>query len=260
MEIRPVCGGGSRRLKMSMSASSRGMLSALLAMLIAVPVYAQTERAPLKVFVTTTAQIPVDKNALKSEIEKFKALDAQLKAQYGKDVKKWPSDKQAMIKDAGNDFNLAQSRLTYASVKIKDIEGSAQDVKENIGGKGILSRKKQFLEVAESREKADLVVEIVGRQGTPAFMRGDRFICFDIVAGPNIDSAALSKIPLEWPASNFSQRCWLVHWYTPEAPFLRLEVKDVERWYDVANWLTEVVNDLAKNYYDLFKPAAGKLG
>jgi hypothetical protein len=254
MGIRRECKRDGGCLKKSLLASSCWLLLAPLANLVAVPVYAQTERSPLKVFVTTAPQVAVDKKALESEIQNFKALEAQLRAQYGKDVKNWPADKQAMISDAANRYNLAQSRLTYANVKIKDIEGSAKDVKENIGGKGILSRKKKFLELAESREEADLVVEIVGRQGAPAFMRGDRFICFDIITGPNLDAATLGKIPLEWPASKYSDRCWRVHWYQPDAPFLRLEVKDVERWYDVADWLTEVVKNLAETYYDVFKP------
>jgi hypothetical protein len=262
MEIRQERGRPDRRLKVSGLASRRWILFGLLAVLVAVPVYAQTEKAPLKVFVTTAAQIPVDKNALKAEIrtleKALKELDTQLGAQYGNEFKQWPADKQALKLDAGNAFNYAQSRLTYADVKMKDIENSVKDVKENITGKGILSRKKKFLELVESREETDLVVEIVGRHGAPAFMRGDRIICFNIIAGPKIDAAALGKIPLEWPRTKYSKRCWLVHWYKPEEPFLRLEVTDVERWYDVADWLTEVVNNFVETYYDLLKPAADK--
>ena len=127
---------------------------------------------------------------------------------------------------------------------------------ENVAGKGMLSRKKKYIKVVQSKDQADLVVEIVGRVGGLSFLRGDKSICFNLAAGPKVKASVLEKIPKEWPAKNFESRCWRSHSYKPEEPYLQLFISDRERWYDVADWLTEVVDNLAKEYHDLLKPGS----
>jgi hypothetical protein len=208
--------------------------------------------------VTAAAQISTDKNELEANIqtaeETFKKIDSEFKAQLGKKFEDWPIDKKNEFLDAGYTVTYAQLQLILADSKKKHVDKIIEDVKKNFAGKGIMSRKKKFVEVVESREQADLIVEILGRFGGPGFLRGNKNICFNLVAGPNIDASVLGKIPREWPSSNYKDSCMRYHDYRPEEPFMQLMVSHSERWYDVADRISDVVDNLVKEYYALLKP------
>lgn len=54
---------------------------------------------------------------------------------------------------------------------------------------------------------------------------------------------------------SFDDHVWTLHWPKPGEPYFRFEATDTERWQDVARYGVATVEELAKAYYGVLKPA-----
>jgi hypothetical protein len=220
-------------------------------------------RGPVKVFVTAKAAPgPVTADELKAREEKANAafrrledLEKEIKSQYKGDQSKWPAEKLAAYYDALYENNTAWTQYWFAAPDEKSKSESADDVRGALGAGWV--QKKGWLVLADARDNADLVLEVVGRYGQVKWLRGGKSLACDLLPG-QIGIDRLSKIPVSWPFTFGSAGFTNLrgeHWFKPDAPFFRFGVSDPERWRDVAGKVPWVLNDFIKENYEVLKPA-----
>lgn len=215
-------------------------------------------RGPLSVFVQARPD-ETERSASEKELLRTKAdaagksvdqLHKDLKKQFGKDAKKWPEEKVRGYYEARDALGVAWSESYYYARPAAEKTDSVEDFRKHLAK----DRKNKYVTLASSREDADLVVEVMGRKGMAKFIRGSKYLGFDVLPG-RIRADALVNLPRErltpWWADHFST----LHWPRTAEPFFRFEVNDAERWQDVAEYGVLVVEEVAKAYYDALKPA-----
>lgn len=215
-------------------------------------------RGPLTVFVqprpdeAEPSQEQKAARKAKSE-EASKAYDQvfnNLKKQFGKDRAKWPEDKRTEYYNALDASGVAWSEHYYYARPAKEKADSVTDLTKSLGK----SRKEAYVVLAERREDADLLVEILGRKGQAKFVVGAKYLGFDILPG-KLPVERLLKLPRQAFKPWFDDRLLTLHWPKPGELYLRFEVSDQERWQDVAAFVGRTADELAKAYYDTLKPA-----
>ncbi len=216
-------------------------------------------RGPVKIFVLAIPPAPIDKSAVDALRKKADALDESfdaslkaLKKQHGKDVKKWPDAVRVEFHKTLLERNQAFAASGYANSKQNDLEDSVENIVNSFGGKG-LARKKEQVEVVDSRDEAQLVLEVVGRIGGPKFMRSPKYMTVVVRPGPKLPANSLEK--LSWFWDDELPDVAPIHHPTPEEPWLQFQSWSMERWRDVANGISWVVNYVAKENYEILVPA-----
>jgi hypothetical protein len=124
---------------------------------------------------------------------------------------------------------------------------------DSFGGKG-LARKKEQIEVVESKDDAHLVLEVVGRTGGSKLIRSPKYMSVIVRPGPKLPSGALTKLPWFWDDQEGDVAP--IHHPTAAEPWLQFQSWSMERWRDVANGISAVVNRLAREHYDVLVPAS----
>ena len=197
----------------------------VVALCLAVPPAAQagSPATPLKVYVTAAeveARKDVDeatKNALKVKREQAretrKALEKQLKDQYGKKRESWPPEKDEELYQAEEAEALAEADYEYRRIDPKGLSDSVKDVTESIQGKGTASRKDSVV-LASSAADADLVLEVAARRSgktLPTQLRPDRcFLLFNVAPGGKLDAANFQKVPASYRPKRFGMWVWKI--------------------------------------------------
>lgn len=176
--------------------------------------------------------------------DELKALEKDVKQQFGKKREQWPADKRAAVEKAEEKSAQALLKLRYLDADPAGARNSVEDVRESLAGKGTAGVKEHVQDVAKP-EEADLVVEILGRRsqkGAPepglTAALDDYFVWMRISAGGRTDSARLGQVPLTWPGT-----ARLVHSWTDAEPYWELEVTREGRWANVGNEVSRVLNN-----------------
>jgi hypothetical protein len=191
---------------------------------------------PLKVYVTAAqveARKDVDdatKNALKAKRDEArearKALEKQLKDQYGKKRETWPAEKEDELYAAEEAEALAEADFEYRKIDPKGLSDSVKDVTESIQGKGMAAHKDR-VELVQSAADADLVLEVAARRSgktLPTQLRPDRcFIMFNVAPGGKLNAAAFSRVPANYRPKRFGMYVWKLASPRSERPAFTFE-------------------------------------
>lgn len=195
-----------------------------------------------------------EKKALQQELRvladaargELKALEKDVKQQFGKKREQWPADKRGAVEKAEEKSAQALLKLQYLDSDPAGARDSVQDIRESLVGKGTAGVKEHVRDVAKP-EEADLVVEILGRRsvkGAPEpgliAVLDDYYVWLRISAGGRTDPARLGQVPLMWPGT-----ARLVHSWTDDAPYWELEVMREGRWANVGNEVSRILNNFA---------------
>jgi hypothetical protein len=177
---------------------------------------------PLSVFITEAKVEPrpeVDdatKNALKKKREEAKnarkALEKDLKAQFGKKRETWPDEKDQELYVLEEAEALAEVDYEYRKIDPKAIGDAVEDVARAVEGKGLQAAKKDHVKLATSPADADVVVEVVARRAQKslgAVMPSDCWLLFTIGAGERT-STQFGKIPATYRVRKFMLPAWKV--------------------------------------------------
>ncbi len=207
---------------------------------------------PLDVFVTARqgVQPPADeqKKALRKEARsKAKeanktrsTLEKDLRKQHGKDASAWPAEAADAFLKATNTWGESFYQAEYLDADQKDVDDSAGDIKRAIAGKGMLTRAKDLVHEVAGAADADLVAEVVSRRSwksTPFQVKPDwYYLCLKLSAGGRVDAAKFGAIGYRWPGN-----VAILHFPTASEPFWMLEPADKERWYDLANYCSQLL-------------------
>jgi uncharacterized protein (DUF1330 family) len=214
-------------------------------------------RGPLKVHVVAKPPAPIDKGdekAIRARAEELeKGLDEDVKAwkkAHGKDARKWADDPRLEYEKRLLEMNQLWASVAYDDSKPKELEDSVENIVNSFGGKG-LARKKHHIEVVGSADEAHLVLEVVGRTGGAKFVRSPKYMNVVLRGGALLPKGALEKLPWFWDDEIDVAP---IHAATPEEPYIQFQSWSMERWRDVANGTSWVVNYLAKEHYDQLVP------
>jgi uncharacterized protein (DUF1330 family) len=217
-------------------------------------------RGPLKVYVVAVAPAAMDKAQVEAQRKKADELDKafearlkELRKAHGKDVRKWPQDVRLEFHKQLLERNQAFAGPAYASTSAKDLEDSVENIVDSFGGKG-LARKKEQVEVVDSKDDAHLVLEVVGRTGGSKLVRSPKYMTVIVRPGPKLSRGALERLPWFWDDQEGDVAP--IHHPTPTEPWLQFQSWSMERWRDVANGISAVVNRLAREHYDVLVPAS----
>jgi hypothetical protein len=217
-------------------------------------------RGPLKVYVVAVAPAPMDKAQIEAQRKKADELDKafearlkELRKAHGKDLKKWPEDVRIEFHKQLLERNQAFAVPAYAGTSAKDLEDSVENVVDSFGGKG-LARKKEQIEVVDSKDDAHLVLEVVGRTGGPKLIRSPKYMSVIVRPGPKLGAGAITKLPWFWDDQEGDVAP--IHHPTAAEPWLQFQSWSTERWRDVANGISAVINRLAREHYDTLVPAS----
>ena len=223
----------------------------------------QPTRGPVTVFVTAKkAPKPPSPQELRAMKEKADRLEKQFdemekadRKQFGKKQEKWPPETRAAYYQALDTLGLAMTDVWFASPSERDKADSVEDVARALGRDKVPPKGGDaWVAYAATRKEADLVVEIIGRYGEVKFLVGAKVIGFEIIPG-RIGAKALARVPREWAAKPTWMHLYTYHWLSAREPFFRFAVSDTERWRDVANKVRTATELLAKDNYELLKPA-----
>jgi hypothetical protein len=190
---------------------------------------AAESQTPLKVYVTAAqveARKDVDdatKKALKAKRDEArearKALEKQLKGQFGKKREAWPPEKDEELYLAEEAEALAEADFEYRKIDPKGLADSVKDVTESIQGKGIAGRKDRVV-LASSAADADLVLEVAARRSgksLPTQLRPDRcFLLFNVAPGGHLKAESFAKVPANYRPKRFGMWVWKIASPKPE--------------------------------------------
>jgi hypothetical protein len=217
-------------------------------------------RGPLRIHVVAVAPPPKDKAQVEAqrkradELDKaFEARSKELRKAHGKDVKKWPEDVRLAFHKQLLERNQAFAGPAYADTSAKDLQDSVENIVDSFGGKG-LARKKEQIEVVDSKDDAQLVLEVVGRTGGSKLVRSPKYMTVIVRPGPKLAPGALEKLPWFWDDQEGDVAP--IHHPTAAEPWLQFQSWSMERWRDVANGISAVINRLARENYDTLVPAS----
>ena len=214
-------------------------------------------RGPVKVYVAANPPQAIDKGDEKAIREKADALNRSFqqdvkawKKTHGKDVRSWPDVPRVEYERRLLEGNQLWASVAFDDSKAEDLEDSVENLVKSFGGKG-LARKKEHVEVVDSAADAHLVLEVVGRTGGAKFMRSPKYMNVVLKPGGLLPPGALEKLPWFWDEDIDVAP---IHVATAQEPYVQFQSWSMERWRDVANGTSWVVNHLAKQHYDLLVP------
>jgi len=209
-----------------------GRLGLCVALGLAVPALSAE---PLAVAVTAaqvTERKDVDdatKKELKARKEKArdarKALEKQIKDQYGKKRETWPEQKEAELETAEEAEALASAAYEYLKVKPKELKDSVKDINKEFDG----MVKRGAVTLVASEKEADVVLQVEGRRGEktlPTYFKPDRcYVLFSLGAGGKTGAAKrFKKVPAGWRPRKVSS--YKVQAPKPERPVFVFESKN----------------------------------
>lgn len=176
-------------------------------------------------------------------------LETGLKKTYGKKEANWPADKRTEYEGASEQYAEAVYLLKYREVTQQDIDASVEDLKTALTGKA-LPREGTVVRLIDSPEEAHLFIEVLGRRSEDMSLK---YVCLKLSAGRKLDPGNLAKIEVTWPADRAPRRYTLVHRYSAEEPFWKLEVVASGfplPWRQPAGEASRVINDFSNQNYD----------
>ena len=149
-------------------------------------------------------------------------LQESLKKQYGKNVEKWPEDKQDEFEKARDAFLEAQIDWFYsAGLKQKELDDSVREVSEALG--------KKTVRVATAPADADFEVQVVGRAkvetdelASAIAKNSAAELVLRVTPGGRIDAPKLAKSNAVWTAkkSRWNHADTItVHQFSADAPY-----------------------------------------
>ena len=193
------------------------------------------------------------KDAAEAADKARKETEKKLKDQFGKKREQWPAEQQDTLINAEEEAYKAAAAYHYLKLDPKAISDSTEDIKKKLAGKGMLSAQKKHVMQVASAEEADLVVEVVGRRSSktlPTYLRADNYwVCFSIAAGGKLDAGRLAGIPRNWRKPKWTSQAWKLHSYTAEEPYWKFEAYHSERWSDVADVASQLIDDFVEDHY-----------
>lgn len=193
------------------------------------------------------------KSAAEAADKARKELEKKLKDQLGKKREQWPAEQQDQLINAEEEAYKAAAAYHYLKLDPKAINDSSEDIKKKLAGKGMMSAQKKHVVQVASPEEADLVVEVVGRRSSktlPTYLRPDNYwVCFTIAAGGKLDPARLGSIPRNWRKQKWTSTAWKLHSYSAEEPYWTFEAYHSERWSDVADVASQLIDDFVEDHY-----------
>jgi len=142
------------------------------------------------------------KKALKEKrreaTEARKALEKQLKDQYGKKRESWPPEKEEELYALEEAEALARADHEYRKIDPKQVVDSVNDIRKSIEGKGTAGRKERVT-LAGSEKEADLVMEVLARRAEKVlptdFKPSWCYVFFSIGPGGRTPPEQFGKVP-----------------------------------------------------------------
>lgn len=225
-------------------------------------------QVPLSVHVTASTEVPKVDSANRKSVEKAleekiraahearKAAEKEIKAQHGKKKESWPAEQQEAFQALDDGVAQAEAALAYLYLDPKGLADSAQDIRESLAGKGLVSVK-EYAKHVDDPQQADIVVEVVGRRSSKSrydLIRDDQYyVAFKIKGGPNFDASRLAKVPAKYTGSGFGHRSVKLHTWSADEPWITLEAFQNARWANVGNAAAAILNDFMKDNYVALK-------
>jgi hypothetical protein len=205
--------------------------------LVGLALAADAPQATLKVFVgpaEVQERKDVDdatKQALKEKKKAAedarRALEKQLKDQFGKKREAWPPEKDNELYALEEAEALASADYDYRKVDLKAIADGVKDLRRALEGKGLQAGHKDHVVLAPDASAADLVVEVAGRRSgktLPTQIKPDRcYLLFTIAPGAGLDAARFGAVPGDWRPRKFMLQAWSVARPTAERPAFTFE-------------------------------------
>jgi hypothetical protein len=229
-------------------------------------------RGPVTVFIgVRAAEPPASPEELTLRRDKAKAAGAaldELRAahlqKFGKNLDSWPPEATQALDQAFYKLRVASQRIWFAKVSDQDLADSTKDLQADVANRA----KKGWMKVVETRDDADVIVEVVGRStevriagdllfSKASILGGNRITTYEVLPG-RIGMSILTQIPFQWPYRSTDRRSTEVtadHWFTNAEPFFRFTVGDNQRWSFVSYKGAMVLDGFARDNYAILKPA-----
>jgi hypothetical protein len=214
---------------------------------------------PLRIFFTAAPAPPpvadAKAHAKKLQAETDAAWDEydrffkDMKKKHGKDREKWSAEAKEETQLVYEKYVVKALEHLLFVIKPKDLEDSIRDIKNSVVGKGFAGVKEN-IEIAESAQDADLVLEAVGRYGASKLVVGPKHFVFRFGVGGRLKPAALTAIPRDWPRPTWWEdvSCSQYHYYRESEPYVVFKAVDDQRWRDVMNTASACINDLLTDH------------
>ena len=240
-------------------------VAALALLTASTEVQAQTAARGMTVFVTA-APMPdtrMDEEARKAQSAKVQAaiqarkdLEKTLKAQHGGSRGKWPKEAQDAYTEAEEAVADANAEWVYRRHQEK-LADSVDDIKRAVAGTGVGA--KENVLIVQSRDDAQLVVEVTGRRSgktglalagpTKADKDDEFWIVFVIKAGPKLSADRFAAVPHDYRLRRVRYNVERLAAAGPESPQWRFEAYNVQSWFHAGNAVAILIEDfIAKNY------------
>ena len=209
---------------------------------------------PIKVFVTRVeAPAPskpteVDRQAASAAYDVAdkarKALEKELKTQYGGKRDKWPADAQVRLADAEEARDRANASWEYRADAEPLGKFWANDVDLALTRSGKTGRKEHITSVA-SKDDAQLVVTLTGVRNPSAVINAadDRCLMFVLARGPKLSPEQFARVaPTYRPTRAKAKR---LEGPADTSPFWRFEGCGLHPYFDEPEAVANIVNDFA---------------
>ena len=176
-----------------------------------------------------------------------KALEKELKTQYGGKRDKWPADAQARLADAEEARDRANASWLYRADAERLDKFWANDIDLALTRSGKTGRKEHITSVA-SKDDAQLVVTLTGVRNPLAAVNGaaDRCLMFVVARGPKLSSEQFARIPPTYrPTRAKAKR---LEGPADTSPFWRFEGCGLHPYFDEPEAIANIVDDFAGAY------------
>jgi hypothetical protein len=218
--------------------------------------------APVKVYVTAAqpeARKKIDdatSKQLRASIDAARRarqdLEKQLKAQYGKKEEAWPDEQQVALLDRREAEALAIADWEYRRIDPEAIADSGDDVKAALSK---MNENHRRVELVDSAEAADLVVELVARRSAydpslPSLLGRSNtfFLSFLLRAGSKMDPSQLVAFK-QYRFRKFGYQGWALQRPRADLPVWRFETMGTQAWRSAAVAAAFLINDfVTKNF------------
>jgi hypothetical protein len=209
-------------------------------------------QSSVKVFVTIAQPDPVAVGASAkelrrkwSDLEKARtALEKQLKKEHGKEQSRWPDESVNTLTEARRAEVDAEANYLLAATNRESVSDTVNDIKSALD-KVKSSEQRHALEIVDSVETADLIVDVIARRswkqaGLPSLVGRDN--TFDVYF--SIRAAARE---LKMPSIKSRFGGIVVPLSTPSTgrPFWRFKVEGLQAWRSAATTAASVVESFA---------------
>lgn len=213
----------------------------VLAALLAAPLSAAEVPKPLAVYVVGTGADATDPDdATKKELkakrqaasEARKALEKQLKEQFGKKRESWPVEKDEELYALEEAEALARADYEYRKIDPKSVVDSVNDIRKSMEGKGTAGRKERVV-LAGSEKDADLVLEVLARRAEKVlptdFKPSWCYVFFSVGPGGRTSPEQFAKIPATYKIrKGFGWGIYRIAGPTPSAPVFKFESNNLQ--------------------------------